>query len=181
MTLQLAFSFGEPGQKLTLGIYDADDPNNRLSLLRRPLSHRQRHHGHFRRQRRRERQRQAREVVSGFDGAFGFYIKTWTDPKQPVYLYTEADLNAGGARAKVFQGNNQTQLELPGLRPGLFLDSQFLIAWETGLGGKNDGDFNDLIVSASAITAAVPEPGAAALVGLALLGAFARMRKARPN
>jgi len=179
MLVQLVFSAPDKGQKLSFGIYDIDDPNDRVSLFRTThfdidttvtvsfladgkVRVDDGHHS---------------RTYGDIDGPFGFFVKVKERHEDPVYLFTEAELNGDEARAKVFQGNDQTRIELPGLRPGLFLDSQFLIAWETGLGCKNDGDFNDLIVSVSAITP-LPEPRALVLFGLAV-GALARLRRVR--
>jgi hypothetical protein len=70
--------------------------------------------------------------------------------------------------AKVFEGNNKTILRFPGLAPGLFLTSQFLIAFET----NKDGQFNDLIVSVSGL--AIPEPALGLLLGLSLAALYVR-------
>lgn len=105
----------------------------------------------------------------GFDGPFGFFAKVPTKSKTDLpFLFTQSDLNGGQVFAKVFQGNNQTILRFPGLAPGLFLTSQFLIAFET----SKDGQFNDLIVSVSGL--AIPEPALGLLVGLSLAALYAR-------
>lgn len=106
----------------------------------------------------------------GFDGPFGFFAKNFApdDSRASVFLFTEADLNGDGVRAKVFQGNGMTTLKIPGLAPGLFLESQYLIAFETGLGENNDHGFNDFVVLVSNL-AAVPEPGLAWLLGASTL------------
>jgi hypothetical protein len=114
---------------------------------------------------------------SGFDGPFGFFIKRRNHGETPVYFFSESELNGGTDRVKVFQGNNASTLQFPGLDPALFLADQFLLAWEAGIGGQNDGGFDDFIVSVKAIIP-VPEPAALLLLGISL-GALARMRKAR--
>src|SRR5262245_11697632 len=49
--------------------------------------------------------------AEGFDGPFGFFAKVASAKSDsPVYLFTQADLNGGQIRAKVFQGNDQTVL-----------------------------------------------------------------------
>jgi len=75
----------------------------------------------------------------------------------------------------VFQGNGATSLKIPGLAPGLFLESQYLIAFETGLGENNDGGFNDFIVLISNVVP-VPEPALAWLIGASSLVALRRRR-----
>jgi hypothetical protein len=107
--------------------------------------------------------------AQGFDGPFGFFVKISSKGDSPVFLFTESDLNGGTVRAKVFQGNGTTTLKFPGLQPGLFLENQFLIAFETG----KDGGFNDFIVSVSGIVAA-PEPALSCLLGLSLAALWAR-------
>jgi hypothetical protein len=107
--------------------------------------------------------------AKGFDGPFGFFAKVPTKGKTDLpFLFTQSDLNGGQVFAKVFQGNGLTMLQFPGLAPGLFLTSQFLIAFET----NKDGLFNDLIVSVSGL--AVPEPALGLLLGLSLAALFAR-------
>lgn len=117
----------------------------------------------------------------GFEGPFGFFVKTF-DSKHgkhgkhhkkhgdSTFFYTQAALN-DGPRAKVFQGDGTTILKLPGLAPGLFLPSQFLIAWETGLGDANDGQFNDFLILVSNVVpvATAPEPAFAFLLGISAL------------
>ena len=107
--------------------------------------------------------------ASGFDGPFGFFAKVTSGKHSPVFLFTEPDLNGGITRALVFQGNGETMLKFPGLAPGLFLENQFLIAFETG----KDNGFNDFIVSVSGIVAA-PEPALSLLLGLSLTALIAR-------
>ena len=109
----------------------------------------------------------------GFEGPFGFFVKTF-DPigiRDSAFYYTQDALNPEGSpRAVVFQGDGTTVLKLPGLAAGLFLPSQFLIAWETGLGDANDGQFNDLLVLVSNIVpVSVPEPSFALLLGISAL------------
>lgn len=179
VTTQLVFSFGDVGERLAFGIYDAGNPNNKAFLLTDAFD--------------------ATDTVTisfstdgsisigggagtqqryrGFDGPFGFFVKTRSPGSNPVFLYSENDLNGGAQQMKAFQGNGETTLQYPGVDPALFLADQYLLAWETGTGENNDGDFNDFIVSVSAVTA-VPEPGAAALLGLAVV-ALARMRRVR--
>ncbi|MFI5315921.1 MAG: PEP-CTERM sorting domain-containing protein [Myxococcota bacterium] len=103
--------------------------------------------------------------ASGFDGPFGFVLKdTPAKHQNPAFIFTQADLN-GGVRVKVFQGNDSTMLKLPGQRPGLFLDSQFLIAFETG---STDKGFNDYVVLVSGIVPGVPEPATLGLIAISL-------------
>jgi hypothetical protein len=105
----------------------------------------------------------------GFDGPFGFFAKVPTHAKTDLpFLFTQSDLNGGQVFAKVFAGNGQTVLHFPGLRPGLFLPGQFLIAFET----NNDGKFNDLLVSVSGL--AIPEPALGLLLALPLAALLAR-------
>lgn len=112
---------------------------------------------------------------NGFDGPFGFFVKDQMPHSSPVFLFTESFLNPGDATAvKVFQGNDQTMLKLPHNRPGLFLDSQFLIAFETG----SDHGFEDIVFLVSGILPGphiVPEPETLALLAISTLGVvFAR-------
>jgi len=97
------------------------------------------------------------------------------------FLYTQDALNPGGLpHAVVFQGDGHTVIQLPGLAPGLFLPSQFLIAWETGLGDANDGQFNDFLVLVSNIVpVTVPEPAFALLLGISSLALVCGRRERR--
>jgi hypothetical protein len=109
----------------------------------------------------------------GFDGPFGFFVKTF-DPigiKDSQYFFTQDALNPGSEpRAVVFAGDGTTTLKLPGIAAGLFLPGQFLIAWETGLGDANDGQFNDFLVLVSNIVpVTVPEPAFVVLLGISSL------------
>jgi len=117
--------------------------------------------------------------VFGFEGPFGFFVKTFDSKHHGKHhgkhgdsniFFTQPALNGDEARAKVFQGDGVTVLKLPGLAPGVFLPSQFLIAWETGLGDANDGQFNDFLFLVSNVVAVTaPEPAFAFLLGISAL------------
>jgi hypothetical protein len=172
MTAQIVADYTGKKDRVFFGMYSADDPTNRAFLLadflrptdiatvsfledglitiRGGLTH--------------------RKKEAGFDGPFGFFVKVAPKHEERVFLFTEADLNGGNVQAKVFQGDGQTVLDLPCLSPGLFLPSQFLIAFET----DGDNRFDDLLVLVSGVVAHVPEPGVAWLLGVSLAALLAR-------
>ena len=97
---------------------------------------------------------------TGFGNVFGFYIET-----QAGTLYTENSRNPNGfQQAVIYQGNNQTELQIPGRQPGVFTDNEYIVAFEDllrSIPGNSDSDFQDLVVLVESIkpTTAVPEPG----------------------
>lgn len=96
---------------------------------------------------------------------FGFYLK-----RDNTTFYTQTSLNDGGyEQAVVYQGDNQTVLDLPGRKSGRFMDNEYIIAFENmWLGGRTDRDYNDLVVMVESIE---PFPEPRAIAGLAIVGA----------
>lgn len=100
----------------------------------------------------------------GFGNVFGFYLETLQGT-----FYTENSRNPNGSQqAVIYQGNNQTTVQIAGRQPGLFTDNEFIIAFEDllrSVPGGSDSDFQDLVVMFESIkpvsAVAVPEPGIA--------------------
>jgi len=113
-----------------------------------------------------------------FGNVFGFYMTN----KEGKTFYTENSRNQGGfEQAVVYQGDNETVMDLPGKRPGTFTDSEFIIAFEDlWLGGKTDSDYNDMVVMVGLVEPEdVPEP--ATLAGLGLVAAAMAVSRRRQN
>lgn len=122
-----------------------------------------------------------------FGSTFGFYLDVYEltqaqggddqDSTLDATWYTEDSRNGGNAQALVYQGNNQTTVQIPNKQPGLFTDTHWIFAWEQGpVGGQTDKDYDDLVVIVESINPAIPAPGAALLIGLglSLIGWFKR-------
>lgn len=113
-------------------------------------------------------------LVRDFGTDFGFFLK---NPRDKTTFFTEDELNDGVAYALVYRGDGETELRIhPDLAAGIFGEDDYLIFFEDG---REDFDFNDLVVHVGNVSAfPLPEPGAAALLGagLALLGAARRWR-----
>ncbi|MFB2938643.1 DUF4114 domain-containing protein [Aerosakkonemataceae cyanobacterium BLCC-F154] len=119
---------------------------------------------------------------TGFGNIFGFYLDT---PEGT--FYTQNSLNPNGfQQAVVYQGNNQTELQIAGRSPGRFTSNEFIIAFEDllrGSSGNSDSDFQDLVVLVESITpkkddvASIPEPGIATSLLAFGLGSFAWILK----
>ena len=91
---------------------------------------------------------------AGFGGSFGFYLENDNNT-----FYTEDTLNNGNPQFLVYQGDNNTKLQLNGLASGTFVDTEFIFAAEDLPFSGSDQDFNDMVVHVSGIEpAAVPEP-----------------------
>ncbi|MDJ1181755.1 PEP-CTERM sorting domain-containing protein [Roseofilum casamattae] len=116
------------------------------------------------------------DTFEDFGNEFGFYLTN----KKGETFYTQSAKNDGGyQQAAVYQGDNETVMELPGKAPGTFTDNEFIIAFEDLFrGGNSDSDFNDLVVMMESIEPVddIPEPSM--LLGLGILGAsFWSMRR----
>ncbi|GEM_PF-536099 len=94
-----------------------------------------------------------------FGNVFGFYLER----QDGQVFYTENGRNNNSSQqAVIYQGNNQTKLQIPGKSAGTFTDNEFIIAFEDLLrvGGNSDSDFNDLVVMVESVEPTkVPEPG----------------------
>lgn len=108
---------------------------------------------------------------SGFstDPVFGFYVDVMDVNGGLAHtVYTEDSMNGGTAQALVYQGDNTTELAVPGLASGVFTDNEFIFAFEESLLGVGGvGDYSDLVVLVESITP-IPAPGAFLLGGLGL-------------
>ncbi|HBE21265.1 MAG TPA: hypothetical protein DEG17_17905 [Cyanobacteria bacterium UBA11149] len=109
------------------------------------------------------------KLYEKFGNCFGFYIET---PEGNTF-YSEDWRNPNGdAQVLIYQGENDTVLQLPNRAKGLFTDNEFLIAFEDKVYANSDKDFNDAVISFESILPKkdVPEPGA--VVGLLAIGSF---------
>ncbi|WP_017715899.1 DUF4114 domain-containing protein [Kamptonema formosum] len=102
-------------------------------------------------------------LYQGFGNVFGFYLENGNGET----FYSEASRNQDGYQQSViYQGNNQTQLQIPGKSAGTFTENEFIIAFEDlTRAGSTDHDFNDMVVMVESVKP-VPEPATLAGLGL---------------
>ena len=117
----------------------------------------------------------------GFGNIFGFYLER----ADGVTFYSQSDRNPNQSQqAVVYQGNNQTVLQIPGKGPEKFTTDQFIIGFDDLLrvGGSSDSDFQDFVVLVDGIKpASVPEPKIVSALLVFGLGGIALMRKGKPR
>ena len=118
-------------------------------------------------------------LLEDFGNVFGFYL-TNADGKT---FYTDDALNPGEkAQALIYQGDDETVLDIPGKQPGTFSDNEFIIAFDDFTRDQgSDSDFNDFVVMFESIEpASIPEPTAIAGLGL-IAGSLAMTRRRKSN
>lgn len=107
------------------------------------------------------------EIKENFGNQFGFFLNV---AEENATYYSQDSLNPNeSAQSVIYQGNNQTKMELPLRQAGTFTDSQFIVAFEDLEVGNSDRDYNDMVAMVSAVepTTEVPEP--TSMLGLALV------------
>lgn len=112
---------------------------------------------------------------------FGFYLDSSTSAGGGIW-YSDSSMNADGYdHMAAYQGDDLETVAVGGNAPGLWTDSEFVLAFEdlNCTAGACDGDYTDFMVMIESVNP-VSIPGSLALMGLGLglLGATAR-RKAK--
>jgi hypothetical protein len=141
----------------TFGIYNQENPNQRLEVFSGPDS----------------APLGPRSIIIPTQWTtFGFYL---ANSSQNFIWYSDSSLNAGGGldHMVAYQGRDGASFKLDPSNPGsaiAFDSNDYILAWEDlNLG---DRDYNDMVVLVQNVRpAAVPEGGAtAALFGISLIG-----------
>ncbi|MGC9502532.1 DUF4114 domain-containing protein [Baaleninema sp.] len=120
------------------------------------------------------------QTIANFGNIFGFYLE---NPEGDTF-FSDISLNSDGRQhSAIYQGDNSTVLDLPGVQPGVFTDNEFIIAFEDLPEGHTyaDFDYNDFVVIMESIDpAGVPEPSTLFGLGLVVSAAIAsRHRQSR--
>ena len=118
----------------------------------------------------------------GVTNQFGYYLGTTGGT---FYSYAKLNQDPGSSYADgtphmvAYAGNNQTTLTL-GATNGLFLPSEYLLAWEDQTFLNSDLDYNDFVVLVESVHP-VPEPTVLGMFGLGalLIGLAVGMRRRR--
>jgi hypothetical protein len=115
-----------------------------------------------------------------FGNIFGFYLER----ADGVTFYSESDRNPNlSQQAVIYEGNDQTVLQIPGQGSQKFTTDQSIIAFDDLLrvGGSSDGDFQDLVVLVDSVQpTSVPEPNLlSALLVFGLGGMGLRLLKGK--
>jgi len=119
-------------------------------------------------------------TYDNFGNMFGYYLE---NPRGEMF-FSEDRLNPNGAaQSLVFQGNDQTELRVPGRQPGVFSDNEFIIAFEDKLvgGPESDSDYQDFVIIAESVVPKVDVPEPATLAGLGLLAGAMAVSRRRKN
>ncbi len=121
-------------------------------------------------------------VDTGVDFAsnlFGFFLdSTPSGQANTGVWFSDTSLNPDGYdHMAAYQGTGDL-VDLPGVAPGVWTPSEYILAWEDLNAGVADGDFEDFVVMVESVQP-VPLPGAAWLFGSGLLAivGFARRRR----
>jgi hypothetical protein len=121
-------------------------------------------------------------VDTGVDFAgnlFGFFLDSRPSREANTGIwFSDTSLNPDGFdHMAAYQGTGDL-VDLPGVAPGIWTPSEYILAWEDLHADIADGDFEDFVVMVESVQP-VPIPGAAWLFGSGLLAivGFARRRR----